>query len=220
MPVVATVTFESAIPQWRCFHRQNVQRKVHVYSSSQRQLSPVRFLSSPGSSDESASSSETFESPPAFNIGLASAVIHLPLRFWASQYKTLSRFSLAVFMLSGANLRLEKKWREKILIHMVPPPLPPKLTVYASGLAEAICGVLLLIPSTTELGAILTVALLWAVFPSNIYAALSSKSRKAMGVEHLKAVLYVRLVIQFLFIYWASWFVNTKLKGPLSWFVW
>jgi uncharacterized membrane protein len=124
-------------------------------------------------------------------------------------------------MFGGASMRLDPEQRDELLVHMVPPPLPSKLAVYASGLVEAICGVLLLIPSMAgSLGAVLTVALLWAVYPANIYAAFSAKCRKATRTEKMKAALYVRILFQLLFIYWASWFVETKFTGPMSWFVW
>jgi uncharacterized membrane protein len=161
------------------------------------------------------------EDVPAFYFGLAASVAHLFLRFWAPRYKSFSRLTLAAFILGGASMRLDSDQVEKMLTPMVPPPLPPKLTVYASGLAEAICGVLLLIPSVAgSLGAISTVALFWAIYPSNIYAAFSAKCRKAQRTEKLRGALYVRILIQLLFIYWASWFVETKVTGPLSWFVW
>jgi len=133
--------------------------------------------------------------------------------------KLLSRLLLAVFMLGGAALRLDAKTVEGLLV-IVPPPLPPKLCVYASGLVEGIAGVLLLVTlpgdaSTTEMlhdaGGCLVVALLWAVFPANAYHAFSKTAQQKTNLVGQEYVLYARIVIQFIFLGWAGWHAGTTL---------
>ena len=224
-PVHHHITSSKLIaPQQKMLHPNEQQLNRHPSLVVHHKLFHRLQLSSSSSEADSGSSSsgevEEVKAPTAALVGFVGAIVHLFLRRWAPQYKTFSRFTLAAFMLGGASMRLDPVHLDKLLVHMVPPPLPPKLTAYASGLVEAICGVLLVIPSTAELGAILTVALLWAVYPSNIYMALSSKSRKATGTDDLKVALLIRIPIQLLFIYWASWFVKTEIAGPWRWFVW
>jgi uncharacterized membrane protein len=114
---------------------------------------------------------------------------------------------LSAFMLGGAAMRCDQKTVNDLLIPMVPPPLPAKLCVYASGVVEATCAALLLIPRWSIVGAQLTVALLLGVYPANIYHAVSKKAQREIQVVAPQWLLNARLVIQLLFIYWAAWFV-------------
>lgn len=59
------------------------------------------------------------------------------------------------------------------MAQMVPPPFPPVPTVWATGVAEILGGVGLLIPRTSKLAGWCLFALLIAVFPANIYAAVN-----------------------------------------------
>ena len=119
-------------------------------------------------------------------------------------------FLLAVFMFGGAYLRCNKSIVEKLLVKIVPPPLPPHFCVYASGVCELICGLFLLFnlvyPSSpyNTIGGSCVVLLLWAVFPANLYHALSQKAQKDTKIS-APGVLYARVVIQFLFLGWAGW---------------
>ena len=134
----------------------------------------------------------------------------VPLSFGYYDYvKTASRLVLAMFMFGGASLRLNKSVVNKLLLHIVPPPLPAEFCVYASGVCEAICGIVLLTPGMSETGGALVVLLLWAVFPANIYHALSKKAQDATHIP--PGPLYARVVIQFFFLAWAGWF------APASW---
>lgn len=58
---------------------------------------------------------------------------------------------------------------------IVPKPLPYKRElVYASGVAELACGVMLAKPGTRRLGGALAVGLLAAVFPANVQMTVSA----------------------------------------------
>nr|WP_241692760.1 DoxX-like family protein [Haloarcula salina] len=61
-----------------------------------------------------------------------------------------------------------------LYVQIVPPVLPaPLALVYLSGLAEIAVGVGLLVPRTRSLAAWATIALLVAIFPANVYMAVS-----------------------------------------------
>ena len=120
-----------------------------------------------------------------------------------SWWRFVSRVSLAYFMLAGAALRLNKKLLHGLLLPIVPPPLPAKACVYASGVFEAIFGVLLLIPRMENTAAWAIIALLFAVFPANIYHAVSARAQQATGVG--PPAVYFRIPIQAIFLNWAHW---------------
>lgn len=82
-------------------------------------------------------------------------------------------------------------------------PLPLKM-VYLSGVAEIICGILLLFPQTQTFGAWLSIALFIAVFPANIEMA-----KDFYLVHHRYFWLTVlRLPLQFVLIWWAYQFTK------------
>mmetsp|Transcript_42689 Transcript_42689/g.48513 ORF Transcript_42689/g.48513 Transcript_42689/m.48513 type:complete len:179 (+) Transcript_42689:47-583(+) len=117
--------------------------------------------------------------------------------------KIISRILLAIFMIGAASMRLNPKVVDELLCPIVPPPLPPKLCVYASGIVEFIGAILLLLPFGLEkYGGMLILLLLWAVFPANIYHALSIETQNTTNISQ---GLYLRIFIQFLFIGWSGW---------------
>ncbi len=66
------------------------------------------------------------------------------------------------------------------------------------GLVEALGGILMLIPSIRGYGSLLTIATLIAVYPANIYMAMSSDVRKKLKIP-LGGTLF-RLPLQFVMI--------------------
>lgn len=90
-------------------------------------------------------------------------------------------------------------------INIVPDYLPWHAPlVYLSGVAEIVCGILVLIPRTRVLGAWLTIALLIAVFPANIHTAMNPEQYDFMPpIGH-----YIRLPFQGVFILWAYWYTR------------
>jgi uncharacterized membrane protein len=135
-------------------------------------------------------------------------MLHMAWRVWAPQYKTISRYWLALFLGLAALLRLHTDTVENLLALMVPPPLPGKLCVYASGIVEAVCAILLLLPRYATRGAYLTLGLLLAVYPSNMYHAFSKTAQDKIKYKPCQKELNFRLVLQLVFLYWAAWFLK------------
>ncbi len=89
---------------------------------------------------------------------------------------------------------------------IMPPGLPnPEWLNLLSGLAEITLGVYLLAPRVRVFAAWGIIALLIAVFPANVYAALENVGAGGPGTGP-GAVAYVRLPFQALFIAWAWWY--------------
>jgi uncharacterized membrane protein len=160
--------------------------------------------------------------PKAFLLQVLFATISCVLRFCFDGYsksmyyiylKKLSLLLLALFMFGGANLRRNKRLVDNMLVKIVPPPLPPYVCVYVSGICEFVCGLLisynLIYPSEAvfgfnNVGGNSVVLLLWAVFPANIYHAVSKTAQIDTKIK-TPIVLYIRIIIQFLFLGWAGW---------------
>tara|TARA_Y100000816_G_C26095512_1_gene579657 strand:- start:2101 stop:2385 length:285 start_codon:yes stop_codon:yes gene_type:complete len=82
----------------------------------------------------------------------------------------------------------------------MPPIFPLHLeAVYLSGLFEILGGVGVLIARTRSIAGWGLLALLIAVYPANIYMALTPEAFPDIPLF----VLYFRLALQFLFFYWA-----------------
>ena len=87
-------------------------------------------------------------------------------------------------------------------IKIVPPILPYKLSlVYISGFFEILFGILILFPTTRYIAAWGLIFLLIAVFPANIYLAITNGA--ALNTTPL--VAWGRLPFQFIFIAIAYW---------------
>jgi uncharacterized membrane protein len=84
--------------------------------------------------------------------------------------------------------------------NIMPPYLPWHLVlIYASGIGEIVCGVLLVPLATRRFGAWMTIALLIAVFPANIQMMINYMH--AVNPQLWVAVL--RLPLQGVLIWWA-----------------
>ena len=75
----------------------------------------------------------------------------------------------------------------------------PKLLNIISGAAEIVLGITLCIPQLSKYASWGIIALLIAIFPSNLY--MFQNDNASMGLP--KWVRAIRLPIQFLLIYWA-----------------
>lgn len=85
-------------------------------------------------------------------------------------------------------------------IKIIPPVFTnPKLLNILSGAAEIILGILLLFPFAKHFAAWGIIALLVAVFPANLYMFQNKKA--SFGLP--KWILFVRLPLQIVLIYWA-----------------
>jgi uncharacterized membrane protein len=95
-------------------------------------------------------------------------------------------------------------------VAIMPPYLPAHLElVYLSGLAEIVLGIAVLIPRYRVLAAWGLIALLIAVFPANIHAALHNIP---MGgrTEGAGILNWVRLPLQLPLIAWAWWYTHRE----------
>ena len=120
-------------------------------------------------------------------------VLQLPTGWW----KKLVLFGLAAFFI---NAGVGHFVNPDFYLSIMPPafPLHPA-SVYISGFFEVLGGVCVLIPRLRKIAGWGLVALLVAVYPANIYMAITPEVFPDIHV----ALLYVRLVFQFLFFYWA-----------------
>ena len=93
-------------------------------------------------------------------------------------------------------------------LQIMPPWLPwHKALVFVSGVAELVCALLLLFPSTRRTGAYCTIALLIAVFPANIQM-LHDYKRNA---NPLLWIAVLRWPVQLLLICWAYMYTRPKM---------
>ncbi len=105
---------------------------------------------------------------------------------------------VAIFFSGAGVLHLV---RPEMYEQIMPPQLPAhRELVMLSGVAEIAGGVLYLVPRTRRFGALYLIALLAAVFPSNIYMASQEKFQRA--IPGGKPALYARLPLQFVMMWW------------------
>jgi len=116
-----------------------------------------------------------------------------------SKTKSISIIIMSLFyIMAGLNHFFNPDWYMRI----VPPILPFKLgIVYFSGIAEIVLGALLIYPRTKTFACWGLIFLLVAIFPANIYVALTNG--EAMGTTPM--VAWARLPFQFVFIALAYW---------------
>jgi uncharacterized membrane protein len=119
--------------------------------------------------------------------------------------KTFFRYLLALFfVLAGINHFLKPDF----YVALMPPFLPaPLFLVYLSGAVEILCGIGVAIPRISRYAAWGVFATLIAIFPANIYHAVSG------GLVHPDlppfmanpVAAWMRLPFQFVFLAWAYW---------------
>ncbi len=122
-----------------------------------------------------------------------------------------SRLILAAAMVALGSLHfIATDGYSRIVPHFLP---RPRLWVYASGVAEIACGILLAIPRTKKAGAWGVVALLVAVFPANIQMALDGGVKGTSFPMNSPAAAWLRLPLQLPLIAWAYRFTR---DNPLT----
>jgi uncharacterized membrane protein len=111
--------------------------------------------------------------------------------------KTVLLVLMATLYISAGVMHFVKP---TFFLAMMPPQLPrPAALVAISGVAEIVLGVAVLVPATRVYAAWGIIALLIAVFPANIYAAVADIPGRGG---------YGRLPIQALLIAWAWWYTR------------
>ena len=119
--------------------------------------------------------------------------LKLPTEWW----RKLSLFGLAVFFIYFG---IDHFVNVEFYLSIMPPAFPMHLeAVYISGLFEILGGVCVLMPSLRRIAGLGLIALLISVYPANIYMAITPEAFPEISIE----LLYFRLPLQFLFIYWA-----------------
>ncbi|HYN99589.1 MAG TPA: DoxX family protein [Actinomycetota bacterium] len=108
-------------------------------------------------------------------------------------------------------------------IHLTKPelytPIVPRILghaeffVFWSGILQILAGLLMLVPRTRRWGAVLTMAILVAVFPANIQMALDGPRPGGGWFAGSSLMLWLRLPVQPLLVYWAWTFVRNQPAG-------
>ncbi len=104
------------------------------------------------------------------------------------------------------------------LMHLRKPelytPIVPRILghaeflVFWSGVVQIAAGLLLLMPGSRRLGALLTIAILVGVFPANVKMALDGGQPGGGWYSGSSLMLWLRLPVQPLLVYWAWTFVS------------
>lgn len=107
-------------------------------------------------------------------------------------------------------------------IHLTKPelytPIVPRFLgnagfwVFWSGILEIVAAVLLLVPRTRRWGALLTVAILVAVYPANIQMALDGGEPGGGWYAGSSLMLWLRLPVQPLLVWWAWTFYRNPTR--------
>ncbi len=119
--------------------------------------------------------------------------LKLPLGLW----RKLVLFGLSAFFIYFG---VDHFINPDFYLSIMPPSFPlHEEAVYISGFFEIVGGIGVLIPRFRKIAGWGLVALLIAVYPANIYMAISPESFPDIPIE----MLYFRLALQFLFFYWA-----------------
>ena len=84
----------------------------------------------------------------------------------------------------------------------------PEPYVFWSGVLEILAAMLLIVPATRRLAGLLTVAILLGVFPANVQMALDGPQPGAGWFAGSPALLWLRLPLQPVLIYWAWTFAR------------
>tara|TARA_B100000579_G_C22260249_1_gene589076 strand:+ start:105 stop:533 length:429 start_codon:yes stop_codon:yes gene_type:complete len=122
-----------------------------------------------------------------------SAALQLPVGLW----KKIVLMGLAIFFIYFG---IDHFVNTEFYLAIMPPAFPlHEEAVYISGFFEILGGVCVLIPRLRKIAGLGLVALLVVVYPANIYMAMTPEAFPDIP----KSVLYIRLVFQFLFFYWA-----------------
>lgn len=122
-----------------------------------------------------------------------SKALNLPDGLW----KKLVLLGLAAFFI---NVGIDHFINPDFYLSIMPPAFPLHLeAVYISGLFEVLGGLGVLIPRLRKFSGWGLIALLIAVYPANIYMALTPEAFPDVPLS----ALYIRLVFQFIFFYWA-----------------
>ncbi|MGH9816525.1 MAG: DoxX family protein [Candidatus Acidiferrales bacterium] len=139
------------------------------------------------------------------------ALLHLPglrsLPLFGTRCDKAAAAMAAMFFFTGSDHFLNPQRYLPTMPPMLPPVALPAL-IYISGLCELAGAIGLLMRRTRRWAAWGLIALLIAIFPANIYVALSGGS--IAGLPSSRWYYWARLPIQFIFITWAWWIAKSS----------
>ena len=128
--------------------------------------------------------------------------------------KLITVYALAILYIS---VGITHFTNPDFFIPLVPPSLIYlKELVFISGIVEVMMGVMLFFKSSRKLGATITIILLLAVFPANIYLYLSDTPRNILDISKNQALF--RLPFQVPLIIIAYWHSIEKTSKRFSFF--
>ncbi len=120
--------------------------------------------------------------------------------------KTVLKYPLAALFIGSSILHFVSS---DGFIRLMPPFLPyHRELVYLSGVVEGSLGVLLLIPRTQRLAAWGLIPTLLAIFPANIYGALTAGTDHPAMPGISVELAWLRLPLQFVLMAWAYWYTR------------
>ena len=120
------------------------------------------------------------------------AKLDLPRGF----FRRIGLLTLAIFFVT---VGIDHFVHTEFYVSIMPPYIPAHLElVLISGVFEIIGGFSLLWGNVRRLSGLFLMALLIAVYPANIHMAMNPELFPAFDDKFL----YVRLVLQFIFLYW------------------
>ena len=119
--------------------------------------------------------------------------LQLPTKWW----RKLSLIGLSLFFIYFG---IDHFINPEFYLSIMPPAFPLHAeAVYISGFFEILGGISVLIAPLRKIAGWGLVALLICVYPANIYMAITPEAFPEIS----RGLLYFRLPLQFLFIYWA-----------------
>ncbi|HET9074715.1 MAG TPA: hypothetical protein VFN48_09065 [Solirubrobacteraceae bacterium] len=121
---------------------------------------------------------------------------------------TLRNLCGPVFVFAGLNHFANPKPYEAIMPRYLP---AHRELVYASGVAEAVGGLGLMIPGTRRRAANFLIATLLGVFPANLEMALHPE--RFPMIPGGRRTLMARLPLQLAFIAWVLWAAQADVEG-------
>lgn len=114
--------------------------------------------------------------------------------------KDIARIVLAILFIAASTLHFSSDAE----LQIIPPFLPwRRAALYITGIFELLGGIGLLIPRFQRLAAWSLVALLIAIFPANVYHAVSDI--QLGGILNSRLYHWIRLPFQAVFIWWVLW---------------
>jgi uncharacterized membrane protein len=127
--------------------------------------------------------------------------VRRPRSNWPRFVRAALRVALALLFVTAGVLHFLEP---SPFVQIVPPYLPwPLALVYVSGACEVLGGCGVLVPRLRRAAGWGLIALLVAVFPANLHAALANVQLEGLEVHPL--LLWLRLPLQAVLIAWVYW---------------